>query len=100
MATKSTHGEEMFSMIEQWQQSGLNQKAWCGQNNIGYHIFHYWYKRYRNQAGEAAGNTTSFLQLQVKDIGNQPLMELLLANNKRVVFYQQVSCAYLKELIA
>lgn len=100
METKSTHREEMFSLIEKWQQSGVSQKAWCGQNNIRYHIFHYWYKRYRRQTGEATGNVPSFIQLQVKDTGNQPLMELLMNNGKRLVFYHQVSSEFLKALIA
>ncbi|WP_442345985.1 IS66 family insertion sequence element accessory protein TnpA, partial [Foetidibacter luteolus] len=34
----------MFSMIGDWQQSGLSQKAFCAQHGIRYHVFHYWYK--------------------------------------------------------
>jgi hypothetical protein len=100
MAISSSHREEMFGLIEQWQQSGISQKGWCEQNGIRYHIFHYWYKRYRNQPAVAPATTSSFIQLQVKENGSQPLMELLLAGNKRLLFYQPVSIDYLKALIA
>ena len=46
--------EQMFTMIEQWQRSGLTQKAFCEQQSIRYHTFYYWYKCYREQhAGPA-----------------------------------------------
>ena len=35
--------ERMFELIEQWQQSGLSQKAFCEQHSIRYYVFHYWY---------------------------------------------------------
>ena len=53
--------EQMFSMIRNWQQSGVSQKAYCEQNKIGYHVFHYWYKCFRD------------LQLPAKDEGFIPL---------------------------
>ena len=39
--------QQMFAMIQSWQQSGLTQKAYCQEHAVSYHIFHYWYKRYR-----------------------------------------------------
>jgi len=41
--------DRMFELIEQWQQSGLSQKAFCEQHSIRYYVFHYWYRRYRKQ---------------------------------------------------
>lgn len=41
--------EQMFKQMEQLQQSGLIQNAFCEQQSIKYHVFHYWYKRYREQ---------------------------------------------------
>jgi hypothetical protein len=40
--------ELMFSKIREWQVSGLSQKAFCKQSNVGYGNFHYWYKRFRH----------------------------------------------------
>lgn len=94
--------ERMFAMISLWQQSGLSQKAYCKQHNIRYHVFHYWYRSFRN------------LQLQSEDEGFIPLkiqpsnsvntscayVELLLADGKRLLFNQPVSSDYLKALIS
>jgi hypothetical protein len=41
--------EQMFKLIEQWQQSSLTQNAFCEQQSIKYHVFHYWYKRYHEE---------------------------------------------------
>lgn len=43
------HRNTMFSLIENWQQSGLSQKAFCEQQQIAAHQFYYWYKCYRIQ---------------------------------------------------
>ncbi len=94
--------EQMFSMIRNWQQSGLTQKAYCEQHKIAYHVFHYWYKCFRD------------LQLPTKDEGFIPLkiqpstsvntscphVELLLADGKRLLFNQPVSSDFLKALIS
>jgi hypothetical protein len=40
--------EQMYVHIEQWKQSGLSQKVYCEQQGVKYHVFHYWYKLYRD----------------------------------------------------
>ena len=40
--------EQMFEHINGWKQSGVTQKSFCEQANIPYHVFHYWYKVYRD----------------------------------------------------
>jgi len=95
----------MFTCITEWQQSGITQKAWCRQHNMPYHVFHYWYKCYRDEKGARAGNASSsaigadFVQLQVSSASSSPTVELLLNNGKRLVFHQLVSSDYLKSLI-
>ena len=49
MSSQPEVREQMFKLIEQWQQSGLTQNVFCQQQSIKYHVFHYWYKRYREQ---------------------------------------------------
>lgn len=99
MESKATHREAMFLKIEQWKQSGLAQKHFCDQQAVPYHIFHYWYKRYRGQSNTTKVSSTSFVRLHVKEQQQQPLMELLLNGGNRVIFYQPVSIDYLKSLI-
>lgn len=88
-------------MIGSWKQSGLSQKAYCEQNNIRYHVFHYWYKRYRNQ--QDAVEDSTFVPLNVKPstfpVSNSAI-EILLPDGKRILFHQPVVPDYLKALIS
>ena len=53
---------QMYDKILQWQQSGLTQKAYCEQQCIAYHVFHYYYKRFRDK--ENIGSH-KFIKLQI-----------------------------------
>ena len=89
--------EAMITMINHWQQSGLSQKAYCSQHDIPYHVFHYWYKVYRNV------NVTpiaSFVKLQVSPSPGSSVAELICTDGKRLVFHQPVTADYLKVLIS
>ena len=93
--------QQMFAMILSWQQSGLSQKLYCEQHAVRYHVFHYWYKRYRD--AHTADKEPGFVPLQVKP---SPCLdaacahiELLLPDGKRILFHQSVSSDYLKSLI-
>ena len=93
--------EDMLRMIGSWKQSGLSQKAYCEQNNIRYYIFHYWYKRFRDQHGVVGD--ASFVPLNVKPstfpVSNSAI-EFVLPDGKRILFHQAVSADYLKTLIS
>lgn len=41
METKSS----ISVLITKWQSSGLSKKAFCRENNIGYHYFNYWLRK-------------------------------------------------------
>jgi len=94
--------EDMYRTIASWKQSGLSQKAYCEQNNICYYVFHYWYKRYRNQQG--AVNDNPFIPLDIKSASRLPAcsanIEMILADGKRILFHQPVSSDFLKALIS
>jgi hypothetical protein len=93
--------EDMFMVIDFWKQSGLSQKAYCEQNNIRYHVFHYWYKRFRDQGGSIEDGT--FVPLNVKpstfSVSNSAV-EIVLPDGKRILFHQPVGPDYLKALIS
>ena len=89
--------QEMFGYIGQWQQSGLTQKAFCLQVNLLYHVFHYWYKRYRTTDSKPA---SSFIKLRVSTPSISSHTELVLPDGKRLLFHQPVSIDYLKALIS
>jgi hypothetical protein len=93
--------DKMFALISSWKQSGLSQKAYCEQNQVRYHIFHYWYKRYRDKqlnSGEPA-----FIPLNVKPSLSDATcanIEVVLADGKRILFHQAVSSDFLKAVIS
>ena len=89
--------QQMFTHIEQWKQSNLNQKLYCEQHGILYHSFHYWYKRYKNNTSTSP--SAPFIQLQVQHQNMQTNVELLLIDGKRILFHQPVSSEFLKALI-
>ena len=79
--------ERMFAIIASWKQSGLSQKVWCEQNQIRYHVFHYSYKRYRDEQSE--NSRPAFIPLNVKpslsDISCANI-EVVLPGGKRILF--------------
>lgn len=90
--------QKMFSLIDQWLQSQITQKLFCEQHDIRYHVFHYWYGRYRklNQDPEISPR---FIKLAVSSPGTAHA-ELILPDGKRLLFHQPVTSDYLKMLIA
>jgi hypothetical protein len=99
MQSKEEVQQQMFDKIGQWRMSGLSQKAFCEQSNLSYHIFHYWYKRYRSQSNEHTNS--SFVKLQPVA---SPLctanIEVVWPDGKRLLFHHDVSSDYLKALIS
>jgi len=86
--------QHMLAHIELWRRSGISQKKYCEQNEITYHIFHYWLRRYNHSNDQKPGG---FIELQVQT--GQPFIEVLLTSGMRIIFHQPVSSSYLKELI-
>lgn len=95
MESKQQIREQYFKLIAAWQQSGQNQKQFCLQNNVPYHVFHYWYKAYRNQASVGSG---SFVAVNIAS-QLQATAELHLTDGRRIIFHQPVSADFLKALI-
>lgn len=96
MQSKQQIREHHLAMIANWQQSGQNQKQFCLQNNIAYHVFHYWYKVYRSKQTVTDG---SFVAVQIAP-QLQANVEMHFTDGRRIVFYQPVSADFLKALVA
>jgi len=94
--------QQMFNMLTHWQQSGISQKLYCEQHGIRYHVFHYWYKRFRvSQAGSK--NEGTFIPVQIKlpvTTGKNACIELLLTDGRRLLFNQPVTADFIKAIIS
>ena len=93
------HREKMFSLISAWQQSGLSQRAYCEHHGVRYSLFHYWYKRYRDEQSTPL-EKASFVPLHLQPSPLAASVELLLADGRRLLFHQGVEASYLKALIS
>ena len=98
MQNKEQIRQQMLTMIADWQCSGLSQKQYCVVHSIRYHIFHYWYKRFKDQT--SADSSASFIAIPAAPVAVSGHIELFLAEGKRIVFHQPVSADFLKALIA
>jgi hypothetical protein len=92
--------QQMFKMISQWQQSNLSQKDYCEQQSIRYHVFHYWYKRYRQEHPDADNNNSSFVKLQIAKPVTAAAVEIHFPGGIQLFFHEPVSSNYLKALIS
>ncbi len=91
--------QQLFLRIASWQQSGLSPKAYCEQPAIRYPVFHYCYKRYRDQQTPEAGFVPLYVQPSGSPAAGRAPMELVLPDGTRLLFHHPVSSAYLKALI-
>ena len=54
--------QNMFSLIEKWQQGNQTQKDFCQEHDIKLATFHYWQKKYRNQNQK---NLSGFIPMEI-----------------------------------
>ena len=84
--------EQMLATIQEWQKSGLSKKAFCRQREITYQTFHYWCKRV------LSGKAKGFTEVKVVDQGHCTC-ELIFPSGARMVFQDQPSVVWVRELV-
>jgi hypothetical protein len=89
--------EKMFASIASWQSSDLSQKQWCDRQGIIYHVFHYWYRKYRDEHPESTGDN-SFVRLTVKPETGASC-EVIFTDGTKIIFREAVPAQYLKTLL-
>jgi hypothetical protein len=89
--------EQMFASIASWLSSELSQKQWCDQQGIIYHIFHYWYRKYRDEHPQSTGDD-SFVRLTVKPEAGA-CCEVIFTDGTKIIFREAVAAQYLKSLL-
>jgi hypothetical protein len=99
MPTSESTRKIMFSAISQWQSSGLTQLRFCKEQNIRYHVFHYWYKQFRLKDAASESNARPFIALKSFTSSESVFAELSVSNGKCLIFHQPVSADFLNALI-
>jgi hypothetical protein len=89
--------EQMFASITSWLSSELSQKQWCQDQGITYHVFHYWYRKYRDEHPESP-NDNSFVRLTVKPEAGASC-EIIFADGTKIIFREAIPAKYLKNLL-
>ncbi len=96
MQTKKEERAQCLEMISKWQQSGLTQKAFCMDNNIRYHVFHYWYRVYRTEQNV----TSCFLPVNIKPEGRQEQITVTGLNGLQLRFeLSDQAVGFIKQLL-
>ena len=97
MSERTQYRDRMFAIIETWQQSGLSKKAFCTEQGITYHRFHYWHRRYKTHHTTAGTNVPAFIPLQLP--ATTASAELVYPDGRRLLFHQDVDAIFLKTLL-
>src|SRR5690606_21239875 len=84
--------EQMEQAIASWQQSGLNKKAFCKQENIAYATFHYWCKRL------SAPSASGFSEIRV-DGPPYSAHEIIFPSGARMIIHGEPATNWLRELV-
>lgn len=101
MGASTEHRNRMFSLIENWHQSGLSQKAFCEQQQIAAHQFYYWYKCYRAKNDvPIAGVGKGFIELHSQAPSPEAAIEILLSCGHRIYFHHPVAASFIKAIIS
>jgi hypothetical protein len=75
--------QQMFEMIERWQQSRLSQKSFCQAESIKFNSFYYWYKRYRQQ-NQTPDGKSGFVKLKIEKPVSPASVEIQFPNFQMV----------------
>ncbi|MBW1612694.1 MAG: hypothetical protein JRJ57_01695 [Deltaproteobacteria bacterium] len=90
--------QEMFSLIEKWNNSGIKQKDFCDRHDLSLPTFLYWLRKYRQAQSSAPG---SFIQVDVDTPGNTSGEDIQIhyPNGVTVSLDKRVSISRIKALI-
>jgi len=101
MGATTEQRNRMFSLIENWHQSGLSQKAFCEQQQIAAHQFYYWYKCYRTKNDVPVTSAAKgFIELHSQAPSSESAIEILFSCGHRILFHQPVAASFIKAIIS
>ncbi len=87
----------MFTLIRQWQSSGISQKDFCEKKDIAYATFHYWYRKFRD-VDPPDQVLPSFVPLSMPATTLSSFCTVRLPQGVSIDFHAPVPPAYLNQL--
>jgi transposase-like protein len=91
--------EEMKTLYANWQQSGMNKKAYCQQTGIPHATFFYWIKKL---SAKESSSATGFMELDLAPhfSGSENVfLEIEYPSGARVKLYRQAEASWIKSLL-
>jgi transposase-like protein len=85
--------EQKQVIIRDWQNSGLNKKAFCRDRQITYQTFHYWWKRLSPVA------PSGFCEVKLPHPHRSETIEMVFPSGARMTFQGEPSAVWLRELL-
>jgi hypothetical protein len=95
---KLNNRNRMFQLIEEWKQSGESQVSFCNRKNLYSHIFHYWYKRYKDQQSPA-GNAFIPVTIPISNKASYEGIEIHYPNGVRIVLPKNSDLSMIRTFI-
>lgn len=97
MQNKSEIKAERLKMIDRWKASSKSVNSFCKTENISYHMFLYWRKKFTGQT-----NPSGFIKIKPAEaiITKDTSCEIIFSNGNRINFNSRPEVIYLKELLA
>lgn len=91
----------MFPLIQQWEGSGLSQKAFCNDRGIKPHVFDYWLRRYREQGQLVDRAPCGFVSVEMDQVPSESVMaEVIYPDGTHLILKQGVSLSFLQGLLS
>lgn len=98
--SKTRRASEMFPLIQEWEDSGLSQKAFCNAHEIKPHVFWYWLRRYRDQGPLVNRESSGFVSVQKDRPSAESVMaEIIYPDGTRLLLKEGVSLSFLRSLL-
>lgn len=87
--------EEIASLMQEWENSGLSKKLFAESKNLNYMTFIGWFSR-----GPGKKSTEKkFIPIQIPSAPSALFAELYLSNHRKVVLHQIVNAEFLQLLL-
>jgi hypothetical protein len=90
--------KEMFSLIREWKESGIDQRDFCKHHDLSMHAFYYWLRKYK-QINTSSENGFIPVELKPPVNGTKEDIQIHYPNGVLVTLDKSVSISRIRALI-